>query len=221
MPDSEHYERVLYPFQDAVLSIVAGLDTGLYLTGGTAASRGYLGHRYSDDLDLFANDAADFVLWAERVVFALANRVDMACSVQLREARFVRMTVHRDGVDLKVELVDDVPSHVGEITVHPVLGRLDSAQNILANKVTAALDRAEPKDMADIWGFCQLGGLSLRDALTGARSKAAGVFPADLARVLYGATEADWSAIRWREAPRPERFVGDLKQLAETLLLAE
>jgi len=30
----------LYPFQDAVLREMAALDTGFYLTDGTAASRG-------------------------------------------------------------------------------------------------------------------------------------------------------------------------------------
>lgn len=219
MPSTERFERELYPLQDDVLAIVSALDTGLYLSGGTAASRGYLGHRFSDDLDLFTNDNPQFTLWADRVVFALANHADMDCTVQLREARFVRATVRRAGVDLKVELVDDVPSHVGEITVHPVLGRLDSAENILANKVSAALDRSEPKDLADIWGFCHQMGLSLHEAIVGAKSKAAGVFPADLARVLYGATEDDWAAIRWRKAPSAGNFVTDLQRLAEGLLL--
>ncbi|MBN2004737.1 MAG: hypothetical protein JXA21_15375, partial [Anaerolineae bacterium] len=27
-------------------------------------------------------------------------------------------------------------------------------ENILANKITALIDREEPKDFADIWGFC-------------------------------------------------------------------
>jgi len=44
---------------------------------------------------------------------------------------------------------------------HPVLGRLDSAENILANKISALIDRDEPKDLADIWGFCCVRRLSL------------------------------------------------------------
>lgn len=42
--DSAYYFEVLYPLQDAILSRIAPLRTGFYLTGGTAASRGYLGH---------------------------------------------------------------------------------------------------------------------------------------------------------------------------------
>ena len=45
--------EALYDFQDQALALVREVDTEFYLTGGTAASRGYLAHRYSDDLDLF------------------------------------------------------------------------------------------------------------------------------------------------------------------------
>jgi len=50
-------------------------------------------------------------------------------------------------------MINDVPSRVGAIQDHPILGRLDSAENILVNKITALLNREEPKDFADIWGF--------------------------------------------------------------------
>jgi hypothetical protein len=53
----------------------------------------------------------------------------------------------------------------GQVLVHPVLGRLDTAENILANKLTALADREEPKDLADVWGFCTRMGLSLAGAL--------------------------------------------------------
>jgi len=46
--DKEYYFRVLYPLQDRVIGILSGLETGFYLTGGTAASRGYLGILLSD-----------------------------------------------------------------------------------------------------------------------------------------------------------------------------
>jgi hypothetical protein len=39
--DHAFYFETLYPFQDRVLQVLNGLETGLYLGGGTAASRGY------------------------------------------------------------------------------------------------------------------------------------------------------------------------------------
>jgi predicted nucleotidyltransferase component of viral defense system len=47
----DYYGNILYPLQYKVLEIVAELPVDFYLTGGTALSRAYLNHRYSDDLD--------------------------------------------------------------------------------------------------------------------------------------------------------------------------
>ena len=215
----DFYQNKLYPFQDAVLQIVNQLDTGFYLTGGTAASRGYLHHRYSDDLDFFVNDAPDFTLWAEQVIHALGNTTDWRLEILSRHERFVRLNLIQSDVEMKIELINDVPSRVGEITYHPVLGKLDSAENILANKLTALLAREEPKDLADVWGFCCQMHLSLEQSLTGAQGKAAGIFPADLSRVLLSASEDDFNIIRWINAPSASDFVRCLHQLGEDLIL--
>jgi Nucleotidyl transferase AbiEii toxin, Type IV TA system len=216
---SYFYER-LYPLQDRVLALIQKIETGLYLSGGTAASRGYLNHRFSDDIDLFADDDKNFGLWAERVIHALSGAKIGELIVGLREERFFRITLTHGEVVLKIEMINDVPSRVGAVHNHPILGRLDSAENILANKITALLDREEPKDFADIWGFCQLKGLSLEEAISGAQGKAAGVFPADLARLLCSATKADWEAVRWIQSPQVDKYLIDLNALGEKLLLA-
>lgn len=61
--NSAFYFDVLYPYQDLVIKAINQADTGFYLTGGTAASRAYLRHRFSDDLDYFVNDDDHFGLW--------------------------------------------------------------------------------------------------------------------------------------------------------------
>jgi hypothetical protein len=118
-------------------------------------------------------------------------------------------------------MINDVPAHVGPITDHPVLRRLDSAENILANKLTAILDRQEPKDLADVWGFAARLGLPLAPAIAGAQSKAAGIFVPDLARVLLTASTDDWSRVRWDRGPDAATFVADLHRIGEALLLQE
>lgn len=219
MPEPTWYESTLYPLQDRVLAAIAPVQGPLYLTGGTALARGYLNHRFSDDLDLFANDDADFRLLSARIIHALGQNADWQLHVLVNDERFSRLTVTETGVVLQVELVNDVPCHLGQIAMHPVLGRLDDAKNILANKVTAALDRDEPKDLADIWALCTVLGLDLSAAIEDATGKAAGVFPADLARLLCDISEADYAVIRWRDPPGYERFAKDLRALAEKLLL--
>jgi hypothetical protein len=217
--DRDFYVTRLYPLQDRILARLASVDTGFYLTGGTAASRGYLHHRFSDDLDFFVNDDPQFGLWAQRVVHALLDRGAWEVTVVQQERRFVRLTITEQDVSLKIEMVDDVPAHVGELRHDAVLGRLDSAENILANKLTAVVDRREPRDLADIWGFVSRLGLSCATAIENAQSKAAGLFPADVARALLSVTEDDWRLVRWSDPPDPIRFIADLKAIAERLLL--
>jgi len=219
MADREHFLTRLYPLQDEVLRVLTGLETGFYLSGGTAASRGYLQHRFSDDLDLFVNDAPEFGLWSDRLIRGLMEIPTWKVAVLQRELRFVRILLDRAGLQMKVEMVNDVPSRAGAIRVHPSLGRLDSAENILANKITALVDRQEPKDLADVWGFCVSRDLSIQRAIEDARGKAAGIFPVDVARVLLSATRRDWELVRWIEAPDPRSYLASLKVLAEQLLL--
>ncbi len=217
--ESSYYLERLYPLQDRVLSALSQLDTGFYLTGGTASARGYLQHRFSDDLDFFVNHDERFQLWADLCTEALAGMGGWRLQVIRKDVRFLRLVLDQDDTSLRVEFVNDVPAHAGALRQHPVLGRLDSPENILANKVTAALDRVAAKDLADIWGFCTRMGLSLEDAITNAHSKAAGVFPPDLARVLLSATEEDWRQVRWWQGPGLEQFIDDLRVLGERLIL--
>jgi len=217
--DKSFYFDVLYPLQNDVLQVINLLETGFYLTGGTASSRGYLHHRFSDDLDLFVNDDPQFILWAERIIQSLNQTSGWSCQVLNRDERFVRLSLNHEHIQLKIELVNDVPAHVGVIENHSILGRLDSKENILANKITALLSREEPKDLADIWGFCCQLGISIDAAIHDARSKAAGIFPPDLARVLDSTSADDWQVIRWIDAPLVDKYIADLKRLAEQLII--
>ena len=214
------FESVLYPLQDEALAVAAAVDTGFYLTGGTALGRIHLRHRYSEDLDLFVNDDDRFGTWADRLLEAWRGHEAWRLSVQRRDPRFVRTILMRGETPLKIELVNDVRGRVGVPARHEGFGLVDTKENILANKVSALLDREEPKDLADVWGLCRRGGLVLKDALAGASSKAAGVFAADVARALIGATPDDWRLVRWiPPAPPSEDFVRDLWDLGEDLLL--
>ena len=70
-------------------------------------------------------------------------------------------------------------------------GAIDSKENILANKLTAIVDRTLPKDIVDIF-FLLNDGLNLKDALLNAESKAAGISPLLIAKIF---SEFDYSLI--------------------------
>lgn len=217
--DSAYYEEQLYPLQNQVLRLVDAQKTGFYLTGGTAVSRGYLNHRFSDDLDLFVNYVPEFMLWSGQIIDALLQFEPRHTTVVLRQQHFVRLLLTHNDVTLKIELINDVPSHVGQIVQHPVLGRVDSAENILANKLTALIGREEPRDLADVWGLCTKLGLSIQNAIEGANSKATGIYPLDLARRLCSATHKDWELVRWIDPPDSVQYLEELNQLGEQIIL--
>jgi hypothetical protein len=99
--DNSFYFEALYPLQDRVIGVLSGLETEFYLTGGTAASRGYLNHRFSDDLDFFVNDDARFILWAD-----LAR---LLCSATSSDWELIRWIAAPEMELFKAEL-----NHLGE-----------------------------------------------------------------------------------------------------------
>lgn len=213
---AERYDNVLYPLQDRVIALFR--DTPFYLTGGTALSRGYYQHRYSDDLDYFVNDHPGFDRLVERQIAKLAA-VFKDINIALRGDNFVRLFVSPER--MKIEVINDVPAHIGARVDHPALGVIDSKENILANKITALVDRSLPKDIADLYVLLK-DGLSIKKALRDADSKAAGISPLLVAKIL---AEFDYplldTEIKWI-APVPARVIRDfLTDVAHKIIKGE
>jgi len=183
---AEYYNKILYPLQDMVIPVFS--DTPFYLTGGTALSRGYYNHRYSDDLDYFVNYRPDFMKLSD-IQTDKIRKIFNDIKIAVKDKYFYRVFVA--GEKLKIEMINDVPSHAGTLMNHPELGLIDSKENILANKLTAVVDRALPKDIVDIY-FLLKDALDLKKALTDAESKAAGIAPLLIAKIL---AEFDYSLI--------------------------
>ena len=212
--------KALYRLQDQVLVHLKRADHGFYLTGGTALSRGYYQHRYSEDLDFFANDASDFELWRDRcfqTLLAASTAEGWRLEVILRDVRFGRAVVHGD-VPLKLEFVNDVPFRVGVPWPHPALGALDTKENILANKITALVDRQAPKDMADIFWLCCRDSLSLTGALDGASGKAAGIFPPLVAQALDRAQRMGVPDVFWIAKPEAKEYEAGMQRLIREIM---
>jgi hypothetical protein len=212
--------KQLYQLQDWVLARLRLVAHGLYLSGGTALARGYCQHRYSEDLDFFTNDAPEFGLWRDRCLEALRRAAEpsgLRLEIILREERFGRAVLHGE-VPLKLEFINDVPSRVGTPWEHPELGRLDTKENIFANKISALLDREEPKDVADIYWLCCREGLDVMEAIEHADGKAAGVFPPLVAERLSKALRAGVPKTFWIQEPESRRFASELQQVIQRIL---
>jgi predicted nucleotidyltransferase component of viral defense system len=81
---NEYYIRKLYPLQDKILRIVASTKNNFYLTGGTALSRFYLNHRFSDDLVFFVNGESDFLLQVDEVINKIKAEDDISKKFRIR-----------------------------------------------------------------------------------------------------------------------------------------
>lgn len=214
--------EALYRLQDQALALFRGVEHGFYLTGGTALSRGYYEHRYSEDLDFFVNDRPEFVLWRDRCIQALrwwAEGRGYGFDIVLREERFGRVLIQGEA-PLKIEWINDVPSRIGEPWPHPLLGLLDTRENILASKITALVDRKAPKDLADVFWLCCRDGLSLVEAVDNALGKAAGIFPPLVAKALLDGLPGAWDAIVWNQPPSRELFEQGIRECAEAIMSA-
>ncbi len=219
---AKYYTESLYPFQDGVLKLVQKSGAPFYLSGGTALSRGYYHHRYSDDLDLFVNDEPAYSRYVEMLFqsFETAQREGlffMNYELLRRYENFSQFFLYRDiagsRIELKVDVVNDVASHYGEFYNHPTLGKLDSWQNILSNKLTAVF-RYEAKDLADIWAIAKHQQFDWRLIITEAKTKEVGMEPIAIFEILHSLPQDAFEAIKWCHPLTFERFMNDIDRIA-------
>ena len=196
------YIDKLYPFQDEILLLIQDADLDFYLTGGTVLSRHYLRHRYSDDLDFFVNASKDFKAQADKIVAALRKA---ACQMRIGLATeaYVRLLLERDGLLLKVDLINDVPFHFGELHQTPLFYRTDNWRNILSNKL-CAMGRAESKDLADILFIAKAFNFEWKDIFREAREKDIWVDPIEICRLIKTFPVSLFDSLKWISRPDPD-----------------
>lgn len=207
--------------QDGVLSCVSSSNTPFFLTGGTALSRYYLQHRYSDDLDLFVIDDARYSDHVDRLLqnFIVNERADkfVLDRKSIRRGKDYTQLIVTDSrnveVELKIDLINDVADHYGNLESDPVLGKVDSWQNILANKLTA-LFRSEPKDVVDIWAIARKYPFNWQVIMGAAKAKEAGVEPETVYEILMSFPVRFINALKLINPPDESTFQKEVHQIA-------
>ncbi|MFH1851147.1 MAG: nucleotidyl transferase AbiEii/AbiGii toxin family protein [Candidatus Neomarinimicrobiota bacterium] len=222
---TKFYTGSLYPLQDGVLNCINNSGTPFFLTGGTALSRYYLQHRYSDDLDLFVTTAAAYSDYVEILLKALIanesiNKIIVDRNSVRRGKDYTQFIVTASGnveVALKIDLINDVAAHFGDLEIDSTLGRVDSWQNILANKLTA-LFRSEPKDVVDIWAIARKFPFDWQVLMAAAKTKEAGVEPETVYEILMSFPVKYIQAIKWINCPAETSFQKDIHRIAADIL---
>ena len=178
----KYYQDKIYPFQDEVLRAIQGLKVDFYLTGGTVLSRCYLKHRHSDDLDFFVNDHPEFKRQCKSVI-SLFKQSPWKYEVTTTSDTFVRVMLEKDQIPLKIDFVNDVSFHYGNLEKFQIYHRIDNWRNILSNKL-CALSRLEPKDIADILFTARQYPFNWEDIFKEAREKDLWVEPLEICKTI-------------------------------------
>ncbi len=134
------------------MNILRHSGTDFFLTGGTALSRAYYNHRYSDDLDFFVNQSKTYDDQLNKVL-ALLQENGYSWDINndyTRAKDFTTLKVRKDSETLlKLDFVNDLVPHYGEIIETSLFYRTDSIRNMLSNKLSAIF-RYAAKDIVDI-----------------------------------------------------------------------
>ena len=172
----------LTPLQRALLETFFLHERRFFLTGGAALTGFYLQHRSTLDLDLFTLDP-EALEAGRRTLETTAAELGATLAVRQHAPGFERYVVTAGGESVVVDLVLERVAQtagpkraVGSITIDPI-------EEILANKLTTILSRAEERDLVDLL-FLERRGLRVEDALASAQRKDGGCTPAALAWVL-------------------------------------
>ncbi len=159
----------LTTLQRRVLAVLAPIRPAWTLTGGAALAGFHLRHRATRDLDLFWHGLSTFAGEPEHCIAAL-QVAGMQADVLQRTPGFVRLRVLAEQEAVVVDLVAEPVAAGSPPQTAATDGgtiQVDTAQEILANKLGALLHRAELRDLVDIRALLALGcdlTLGLREA---------------------------------------------------------
>lgn len=172
-------ETRLSPLQVRVLRALSGLPWTL--TGGGALVGYHLGHRTTRDLDLFFRGRRSLDHLPADVEARLAREGLTADRMQTAES-FARIKVTDGSESFPIDLVaEPVEALEPPMQVDGIL--VDTAYEILVNKLNALLGRWASRDLVDVQALLATG-LDLERALRDAPRKDGGFSPETLAWVL-------------------------------------
>lgn len=172
----------LSPLQERVLDELAGMQPEWTLFEAAALIGFHLGHRTTRDLDLAFRPRLELGT-TPREVEARLRRVGLEVEHVQTAVSFVRLRVKDASGSVELDLVAD-PIPPVEPPSEPRPGvRVDTARELLWQKLCALLSRTELRDLGDVGALLDAGG-DLAQGLTDATTRDGGFSPPTLAWLL-------------------------------------
>jgi hypothetical protein len=172
------------PLQERALVALARCPGDPVLTGGGALAGFWLGHRETKDLDLFWRGLSVHQHVDDAV--RLLEGAGFACTPMQRTPGFARFGAAIGEDRIVLDFVADPVVNIeppAVVRVHGVPVRVDTAHEILVNKLGTLLSRSEVRDVIDADALLGAGG-DLQRALRDAARKDGAMSPATLMWVL-------------------------------------
>jgi predicted nucleotidyltransferase component of viral defense system len=156
-------QKILTEKQELLIShLPEEIRKNFYLTGGTALSAFYLGHRLSEDMDFFT-DAEEKMAPIEFLAGILRSlpSLDQLHFERLFDRR-IFVATFQDNQILKVEFTSYPFKSIED---RLMVGNLivDSLLNLVTGKLFAMADRFDPKDFVDLYFVLKKKGLKLEN----------------------------------------------------------
>jgi len=190
------------------------MKTAFYLTGGTALSRCYLHHRYSDDLDFFVNDHPGFKSETSQAISIFKSISKWEIEIGTVSDSFVRLVIKEKEITLKVDFVNDIKFHRGEFQTFDIYRKVDNLDNILSNKI-CALSRMDAKDIIDILFIAKNHRFDWEKIFKDAQEKDLWVEPLTICKILNEFPVILMENIKWIGEVDTNQLTHPLKILTE------
>lgn len=193
----------LSPLQQRILQRLAGIEPPWTLTGGAALAGFHTHHRETRDLDLFFRPQASLGS-SVATVHEQLERAGLMVRVLRTSPSFSQLEVRDDSGSVVVDLVAD-PTPIAEPPRATTLGAaiilVDTAYQLLVNKLCALLSRSELRDLIDVRELLRRGG-DLQRALEDCPRQDAGFSPLTFGWSMRG-LKIDRLATTHRRAAHP------------------
>jgi predicted nucleotidyltransferase component of viral defense system len=198
------------------MNILQQSGTDFFLTGGTALSRAYYNHRYSDDLDFFLNNSSNYDEQLDAVLSLLRENGFFwnLNSEYTRSKNFTTFKINHENYNasLKLDFVNDLVPLFGTIQHTDLFYRTDSIQNILSNKLSAIF-RYSAKDIADIREIALHESINWSEAINEARQKEAGLELIYVTEILSNIPQSEFETLVWVQKPSWDVFRSDIEKI--------
>ena len=121
-----------------------------YLTGGTALSEFYFGHRKSYDLDIFTTQRG-LILPFSRIIEEKLKKEKFDINVIRRFESFAEFEISQQNEIIKTQFALDSPFRFEEPLDSDLEIKINDYNDIIVDKLLAFFGRVEPRDAVDLY----------------------------------------------------------------------